>query len=74
MEKNLPPHPNPTQNEKNQGRTLWAKHMGLKQGAIGNNLGKHIGNLGNIKVTCWEQRKNEKNPPPPPQRKNQGQS
>jgi hypothetical protein len=27
---------------------LWAKHMGLKQGAIGNILGEHIGNLGNI--------------------------
>jgi len=37
---------------------LWAKHMGLKQGAIWNTLGEHIGNL---KGTCWEQRKNEKN-------------
>jgi len=27
---------------------LWAKHMGLKQGAIGSTLGEHIGNLGNI--------------------------
>jgi len=27
---------------------LWAKNMGLKQGAIGNTLGEHIGNLGNI--------------------------
>jgi len=27
---------------------LWAKHMGLKQGAIGNTLGEHIGNLGSI--------------------------
>jgi hypothetical protein len=59
---------------------LWAKHMGLKQVAIGNTLGKHIGNLGNIlgirwecignlKGTCWEQKKNERNlralPPPP---------
>jgi len=54
---------------------LWAKHMGLKGGAIGNALGKHIKNLGNIlrtrwepignlKGTCWDQRKNEKNPPP----------
>jgi len=33
---------------------LWAKHMGLKRGAIGNTIGKHIGNLGNIKGTCWE--------------------
>jgi hypothetical protein len=24
---------------------LWAKHRGLKQGAIGNTLGEHIGNL-----------------------------
>jgi len=24
---------------------LWAKHMGLKHGAIGNSLGEHIGNL-----------------------------
>jgi hypothetical protein len=24
---------------------LWAKHMGLKQGAIGNIIGEHIGNL-----------------------------
>jgi hypothetical protein len=37
--------------------------MGLKRGAIGNSLEEHIGNL---KGTCWEQRKNEKNPPPPP--------
>ncbi len=27
---------------------LQAKHMGLNQGAIGNTLGEHIGNLGNI--------------------------
>jgi len=58
----------------------WAKHMGLEQGAIGNTLGEHIGNFktykelmgihlefeGNIKGTCWGQRKNEKNPPPTP--------
>jgi len=25
---------------------LWAKQMGLKQGAIGNTLGEHIKNLG----------------------------
>jgi hypothetical protein len=30
---------------------LWAKHMGLKRGAIGNTLGKHIGNL---MGTHWE--------------------
>jgi hypothetical protein len=30
---------------------LWAKHMGLKQGAIGNTLGEHIGNL---MGTHWE--------------------
>ncbi len=35
---------------------LWAKHMGLKQGAIGNTHEEHIGNL-------LEQRKNEKNLP-----------
>ncbi len=41
---------------------LWAKHMGLKQGAIGNTHGEHIGNL-------LEQRKKDKNlfaPPPQP--------
>jgi hypothetical protein len=31
---------------------LWAKHMGLKRGIIGNTLVKHIENL---KGTCWEQ-------------------
>jgi len=25
---------------------LWAKHMGLKRGAIGNTFGEHIGNPG----------------------------
>jgi hypothetical protein len=30
---------------------LWAKHMGLKRGAIGNTLGEHIGNL---MGTHWE--------------------
>ncbi len=61
---------------------LLAKHMGLKWGAIGNTLGEHIGNLGNIlrtwwepienlrRGTCWEQRKNEKNPPLPPKTQN----
>jgi hypothetical protein len=29
-------------------RDLWAKHMGLKRGAIGNTLGEHLRNLGNI--------------------------
>jgi hypothetical protein len=24
---------------------LWAKHMGLKRGALGNTLGEQIGNL-----------------------------
>jgi len=44
---------------------LWAKHIGLKPGAVGNTLGEHIGNI-------WEQRKNEKNPPrtPPPKTQN----
>jgi len=27
---------------------LWAKYRGLKRGAIGNTLGEHMGNLGNI--------------------------
>jgi len=27
---------------------LWAKHMGLKRGAIENTLGEHIENFGNI--------------------------
>jgi hypothetical protein len=35
--------------------------MGLKQGAIGNTFGEPDGNL---KGTCREQRKNEKNHPP----------
>ncbi len=34
---------------------LWAKHMGLKQGAIGNIIGEHIGNL---KGTHWEREGN----------------
>jgi len=52
-------------------RGLWAKHRGLKRGAIGNTLGEHIGNLRNIWEsdenplgTLWEQRKMKKNPPP----------
>ncbi len=62
---------------------LWAIHMGLKRGAIGNTLGEqhwklreHIGNpFGNLKGTCWEQRKNEKTSSPHPKlkrKKNQG--
>jgi len=47
---------------------LSAKHMVLKQGAIGKTLWEHIENIlgtrwkpiGNLKGTCWEQRKNEK--------------
>jgi hypothetical protein len=38
-----------------KGRTL-----GLKRGAIGNTLWEHIGNLGNILKTHWEQRKKKK--------------
>jgi hypothetical protein len=30
---------------------LWAKHMGLKRGVIGNTLGEHIGNLRDILKT-----------------------
>jgi hypothetical protein len=37
-----------------KGRGLWAKHMGLKRGAIGNTLEEHIRNLGNILGTWWE--------------------
>jgi len=33
--------------EKGRGG-VWAKQMGLKQGAFGNALGEHIGNLMNI--------------------------
>jgi hypothetical protein len=33
---------------------LWAKQMGLKQDAIGNTLGEHITNFGNILRTHWE--------------------
>ncbi len=48
---------------------LWAKHMGLKQGAIGNTHEEHIGNL---MGSCWEQKEKGKkssssrHPPPPP--------
>jgi hypothetical protein len=34
---------------------LWAKHMGLKQGVIGNTLEEHIENL---KGTNWELERN----------------
>jgi hypothetical protein len=34
---------------------LWAKHMRLKRGAIGNTLRKHIGNL---MGTHWELERN----------------
>ncbi len=37
---------------------LWAKHMGLKQGAIGNTFAEHIKNLGNILGIHWELEKN----------------
>jgi hypothetical protein len=44
--------------------------MKLNQAAIGKILEEHIGNLRELieklKGTCWEQRKNEKNPPPQP--------
>jgi len=33
---------------------LWAKHMGLKRGAIGNTLGEHTGNIWNRLGTNWE--------------------
>jgi len=42
---------------------LWAKQMGLKQGAIGNTLGEHIKNLrkhiGNPLGTSKEHRENK---------------
>jgi len=37
---------------------LWEQHMGLKLGAIGNTLGKHIENLRNMLGTHWEHRRN----------------
>jgi hypothetical protein len=42
---------------------VWAKHMGLKQGASGNTLGNTLGTYGTyweLKKNYWEQRKNEK--------------
>jgi len=37
-----------------EGEDFGQKHMGLKQGAIGNTLGEHIENLENISRTWWE--------------------
>jgi hypothetical protein len=37
---------------------FWAKHMGLNQSVIGNTLGEHIWNLGNILGTHWELERN----------------
>jgi hypothetical protein len=34
---------------------LWAKHMGLKRGVIGNTFGEHIGNIWR---THWELERN----------------
>jgi hypothetical protein len=34
---------------KDGGPPLWAKHIGLKGGAIGNTFGEHIGNKGKMK-------------------------
>jgi hypothetical protein len=39
-------------------RGLWAKHMELKGGAIGNTLREHIGNLENLMRTHWELERN----------------
>ncbi len=64
-----------------EGEDFGWNNRGLKQGAIGNNLGEHIGNL---KGTCWEPIGNLKgnmlgtkenvktkipSPPPPPPKK-----
>jgi hypothetical protein len=54
-------------------RTLGAKHVGLKQGAIGNILGEHIGNLkgthweleGNMLGTKGKMKRIHPSPPPP---------
>ncbi len=59
-----------------EGGKLWAKHMGLTQGAIGNTLRAHVGNLRNtlrtwnepienLKGTCWNKRKMKKILPSP---------
>jgi hypothetical protein len=51
---------------------LWAKHMGLEQGVIGNTIG-NLKNIKNLMGTRWEleenmlgTKKNEKNLPPNP--------
>ncbi len=41
-----------------EGEDFGQKHMGLKQGAIGNILGEHTEKLGNILGTWWELEKN----------------
>jgi hypothetical protein len=48
-----------------RGGGLWAKPYGnSSEVVLGTTLGEHIGNpLGNLKGTCWEQRKNEKEIP-----------
>jgi len=43
---------------------LWAKHMGLKRGAIGNTLGEQIENLRNMLGTKEKRKKSY--PPGPP--------
>jgi len=43
---------------------LWAKHMGLKWGAIGNILEEHIGNLGAYWEPDGKKGKRKKCPPP----------
>ncbi len=44
---------------------LWAKHMGLKWGAIGNTFGEHIGNLGNMLGTKGKWKKSSPSSPHP---------
>jgi hypothetical protein len=46
-----------------EGEDFEQNMWGLKWGAIGNTLGEHIGNL---KGTCWEQRKKKKKQFPAP--------
>jgi hypothetical protein len=71
------PHMGSTYTGEKRRGGLWAKHTGLRRGAIGNTLGEHIGNIWNLfgfwlepiwnlKGTCWEQRENEKILPPKP--------
>jgi len=45
---------------------LWAKHMRLKRGAIGNTHGEHIGNLIELE---GNQGKMKRIPPPPQDKK-----